>query len=128
MRDTLECVTQYVEAFGTKDFSKVPFDANVTFQGPLLDHPLKGKEAVIEFLTQVTRPMTDLRVKQHIVQGEHACAVIQFRARGMAIEACDYFRVSDNGITEIRVFLGTVPYLFPLLRTGLHLRRMFTRV
>ena len=55
--------------------------------------------------------MSDVRVKQRIVQAEHACAVIQFGARGEVIDACDYFRVSGNGISEIRVFFDPRPIL-----------------
>ena len=127
MPDTLECLTRYIDALRSRDFSNVPFDPDVTFEGPLLGKPLKGKDPVVDFLKQVTERVSDIRVKQHVVQGSHACAVFQFRGGfGMVIEACDYFEVSDKGIAEIRVFFGTVPSLFPLMRIIVRLRRAFS--
>ena len=111
MARTLEWITQYMDAFAEKDFSGVPFDADVTFCGPLLDQPLKGRDAVVPFLNDVAKQMSNVRLNQHVVQDEHACAVIQFEAGGNLIKACDYFRVSTDGISEIRVFFDPRPLL-----------------
>ena len=107
MPNTLECVSGYEEGVRTGDLSIVPFANNVSFNGPILEQPIKGKEAVIGFLTEAAKQMSNFHIKQHIIQGEHACTLIEFEAGDTTIEACDYFRVSEGKISEVRVFFDS---------------------
>ena len=102
MSNTAECAVRYIEGLQANNFTHVPFD------GPVLEQ-LVGRAVVVETLTQVAHQMTDIRVKQQIVQGEHACVLFQFVAAGEVIEVCDYFRVSNGSIVEIRAFFDPRP-------------------
>ena len=108
MLNTAECAVRYIEGLQANNFFHVPFDADVTFDGPVLEQ-LVGRAVVVETLTQVAHQMTDIRVKQQIVQGEHACVLFQFVAAGEVIEVCDYFRVSNGSIVEVRAFFDPRP-------------------
>ncbi len=72
---------------------------------------LSGKAEVAAFLTEASRQMIGFKVKQQIVDGDHACALFQFTAAGTVIEGCDYFRVANGGIAEIRAFFDPRPIL-----------------
>ena len=97
-----------IEGLQAHNFTQVPFDADVTFDGPVLQQ-LVGRAVVVETLTQAAHQMTDIRVKQQTVQQGHACVLFQFVAAGEEIEACDYFRVSNGSIVEIRAFFDPRP-------------------
>ncbi len=74
MLNTEECAVRYIEGLQANNFTDVPFDEDVPFDGPVLQQ-LVGRAVVVEILTQAAHQMTDIRVKQQIVRGStRACS------------------------------------------------------
>ena len=107
MSNTLQCITRYEEGLRTGDISKIPFHDDVSFYGVEMEQPLRSREAVIEFLSEAAKQMSNFRIKQSIVQGQHACALIEFSVGEATIEGCDYFKISDDRISEVRVYFDS---------------------
>ena len=51
----------YIDGYKSGDYGKVPFAADVTFEGPLTNGQILGKPAVQKFLSKVH--VKDVRVK-----------------------------------------------------------------
>ena len=109
MRDELITIVEgYLEGLRKKDLSQVAFDPNVTFEGPL-SPKLIGEHAVVEFLSGLFPAIQDIRVKQHIVEGEYVATVFDFDTTFGVIPVFDCFRVSKGKLKEIRPFYDPRP-------------------
>lgn len=113
MRDEIvSAVESYLHGLKNKDLSNVPFASDVTFESPLSPE-LVGAEAVIEFLTGLFPAIKDIRVKQHIVEGEYAAMRFDFETTFGLIPVFDCFRVTGGKIKQIRPFYDPRPITNP---------------
>jgi hypothetical protein len=107
-----EEVVKPVEAYLTgpknKDLSNVPFAKDVTFESPLSPR-LVGAESVIEFLNGLFPAIKDVRVKQHIVEGEYVATLFDFDTTFGVIPIFDCFRVSGGEIKQISPYYDPRP-------------------
>jgi hypothetical protein len=60
-------VEAYLRGLAGKDISKIPFAANITFEGPRVGK-LIGRNAVVGFLTSILPAVKSVQIKQHIVE------------------------------------------------------------
>src|SRR5260370_16957226 len=67
-------VEAYLRGLSSKDISKVPFAADVTFEGPRVPK-LSGRDAVVGFLTSILPAIKGTQIKQHIVEGEYVATI-----------------------------------------------------
>ena len=96
----------------TKDLSGVAFAPDVTFESPL-SPKLTGEQAVVDFLSGLFQAIKDVRVKQHIVEGEYVATVFDFDTTFGVIPVFDCFRVSNGKLIQIRPFYNPRPITNP---------------
>jgi hypothetical protein len=99
----------YVNGYKTGDWGKVRFAADVTFEGPLKG-PIRGESAVRTFLSSVRAK--EVRVKRQIIDGEFACVLADFETtEGTVVPFCEFFRIKDGEIGEIRPYFDPRPLI-----------------
>ena len=113
MRDELITVVEgYLDGLKKKDLSRVAFAPDVTFESPL-SPKLTGERAVVDFLSGLFPAINDIRVKQHIVEGEYVATVFDFDTTFGVIPVFDCFRVSNGKLIQIRPFYDPRPITNP---------------
>ena len=113
MRDDLIRVVEgYLDGLRKKDLTNVAFAPDVTLEGPL-SPKLTGKQAVVEFLTGMFPAIKDVRVKQHIVEGEYVATLFDFETSFGLIPIFDCFRVSNGQLQQIKPFYDPRPITNP---------------
>ena len=113
MRNKLITIVEgYLDGLRRKDLSQVAFDPHVTFEGPL-SPKLTGERAVVDFLSGLFPAIKDIRVKQHIVEGEYVATVFDFDTTFGVIPVFDCFRVSNGKLIQIRPFYDPRPITNP---------------
>lgn len=109
MRDELiKIVEGYLDGLKNKDLSQVQFDPDVTFESPL-SSKLTGRKAVVDFLSGLFPAIKDIRVKQHIVEGEYVATAFDFDTTFGVIPVFDCFRVSNGKLKQIRPYYDPRP-------------------
>ena len=105
----------YLNGLKQKDLSKAPFAPDVIFEGPLSPDKLHGVESLIEFLSGVLPIVKDVRIKRHIDDGEHVCGLweLETSTPAVIIPVCEYFRVADGLIKEMRPYYDPHPITNP---------------
>ena len=96
-------VDAYLDCFLTKDFSKVRFADDITFEGPRKPK-LVGKQNVIGFLTTILPMIKGIRLKQHIVEGDYVATVFDMETTNGVDHVLDLIQVVDEEIKGIQVF------------------------
>jgi len=96
-------VEAYLQGLAGKDISKVPFAADVTFNGPRVP-PLAGRDAVVGFLTMILPAINDIRIKQHVVEGDYVATVFDMETTEGIDHVFDRIRVADGELKEIHSF------------------------
>ncbi len=105
-------VESYLRGLKDKDLSAVPFAPDVTFESPL-SPKLNGAEAVVQFLTGLFPAIKDVRVKQHIVEGEYVATLFDLDTTFGVIPVFDCFRVAGGLIKQIRPYYDPRPITNP---------------
>jgi hypothetical protein len=99
----------YINGYKTGDYGQVRFAADVTFEGPLKG-PIRGEAPVRTFLSAVRAK--DVRVKRQIIDGQFACVLADFETiEGIVVPFCEYFRIRDGEIAEIRPYFDPRPFI-----------------
>jgi hypothetical protein len=96
-------VETYLRGLAGKDLSKVAFAADVTFEGPRVP-TLAGRDAVVGFLTMILPAIKDVRIRQHIVEGEYVATVFDMETVDGVDHVFDRIRVMDGELKEIHSF------------------------
>ena len=110
--ETVELVNVYMQGLKSGDYSSVKFSSSVSFLGPLHDEPLKGKEAVVAFLTEVSGGMADVRMNKYVIDGSDVCILIDFETKdGTVLPCVDYIKMEADQIVHIRPFFDPRPLL-----------------
>lgn len=106
---TARLLDVYIDGYKTADWGKVRFAADVTFEGPLKG-PIRGESAVRTFLLTVRAK--DVRVKRQVIDGQFACVLADFETReGIVVPFCEFFRIVDGKIAEIRPYFDPRPLI-----------------
>lgn len=108
----IKVVEDYLDGLRRKDLSQIAFAPDVTFESPL-SPKLTGERAVVGFLSGLLPAIKDIRVKQHIVEGEYVATVFDFDTTFGVIPVFDCFRVSDGKLIQIRPFYDPRPITNP---------------
>jgi len=105
-------INDYMDALRDGDYSLVRFSPNVRFLGPLMNSPIEGKSKVVEFLADVSKGVKDIRVRQHIIEGETVCVLIEFETvKGTVLPILDYIQIGEDGISYIQPFFDPRPLI-----------------
>src|SRR6266849_3611678 len=95
-------VEAYLRGLAGKDISKLPFAANITFEGPRVGK-LIGRNAVVGFLTSILPAVKSVQIRQHIVEGDFVATVFEMET----IFGVDH--VFDGELKEIHSFYYPQP-------------------
>ena len=111
----VEAAESYLNGLRRKDLSRVPFAPDVVFQSPLSADKLHGAEALVGFLSGVFPVIKDVRIKRSFADGEHVCVLWELETSTPAavIPVCEYFRVADGLIKELRPYYDPRPLTNP---------------
>jgi len=110
-RDSIaKLLDAYIAGYTTGDYTNVRFAADVTFEGPVTNGKIVGKSALQKFLSNVRAKA--VRVKRQIIDGQVACVLAEFEtAEGIAVPFCEFFRIENGEITEIRPYFDPRPLI-----------------
>ena len=107
---TARLVEAYLSCYKKGGFEKIPFTADVTFEGPLTHGKIVGKPAVQKFLSTVHAK--DIRVARQIIDGQFACVLADFETtEGTIVPFCEFFRIRNGEIAEIRPYFDPRPFI-----------------
>src|SRR5262245_58398517 len=109
----LEAAETYVRALGARDLDAIPFAQDVTFESPLTQGALKGREAVLEFLRGVLPAVRGTSLARSFVNGDEVVCQFDLDTAAGLIPALDYFKVRDGQIREIRPYFDPRPLMGP---------------
>jgi hypothetical protein len=108
-------VESYIHGLGRRDFSRVPFAPDFTYESPLLmatigEPRLIGQQA-IDYLSGLFPVIRGTQVKQHVVEGEYCATVFDFDTIFGTIPVFDRFRVVDGELKLANPFYDPTPIL-----------------
>jgi hypothetical protein len=111
----LAAAESYVLGLQQRDLSQVPLAEEVIFKGPLNDEELRGAAALREFLTGILPLVKNARILRSFAEGEQVCVWWELETNQPAavIPVCEYFRVGDGRLQEIRPFYDPRPLAAP---------------
>jgi limonene-1,2-epoxide hydrolase len=102
----------YREAMMTGEYSNVRFTPDATFLGPLTNGVIVGEAQVKRFLAKVSSGVKDVRVKRHVIDGDFACVIADLETKeGDLVPFCEFFRIKDGRIAEIRPYFDPRPLI-----------------
>jgi glyoxylase I family protein len=109
----LQAVEAYVRALGVRDLAGVRLASDVTFESPLTQGQLNGREAVLQFLQGVLPAVHGTRIARSFVSGDEVACRFDLETTAGVIPVFDYFRVKGGEIREIRPFFDPRPLVAP---------------
>ncbi|QQS48221.1 MAG: nuclear transport factor 2 family protein [Acidobacteriota bacterium] len=113
--DHIAAAESYVLSLRDKDLSRVPLAEDVVFKGPLNADELRGASALREFLNGILPIIKDARINFSFSDGEHVCVLWELETVQPAavIPICEYFRVVDGKLKEVKPFYDPRPITGP---------------
>ncbi len=111
----VEIVEAYLNGLGSKDFSRVPFADDFTYESPLLP-TLVGQQrligqAAVQFLEGLFPEIEGVRIKQHIVEGEYCVSNFDLMTIHGVIPILDRFHVVNGHLKLANPFYDPSPLL-----------------
>ena len=103
-------VEQYLIALKDKDLSLAPFADDINFEDPI-GGKISGAENVKAFLTGFLPAINDVKVIQHISEGEYVVTHWEVDAVFGIIPILEKFRVQNGEITEAIAFFDPKPVI-----------------
>lgn len=109
MRESnIEVVERYLDALRSKDLSRAPLASDVIFSDPLTTEQT-GVEAWQGFVSPILPAFKDVRIKQHIADGDHVVTMWEADTAWGTIPILEYFRIENEQIKEARAFFDPRP-------------------
>lgn len=96
-------VESYLKSLLTKDLADAIFATDITFEGPLMPK-LSGRETILAFLRRILPLIRDIKIKQHITDGDYVATVFDMETVNGVDHVVDVCRVIDGELKEIRAF------------------------
>ncbi len=112
MRESnIKAVELYLEAIRSKDLSRAPIADDIVFVDPLTPDS-KGASEWRAFLTPILPAFKDLRIKQHVAEGDFVATLWEAETIWGIIPVMELFRVEDRLIKEARAYFDPRPIKF----------------
>jgi limonene-1,2-epoxide hydrolase len=108
----VEIVEAYLGALKAKDLSTAPLASDVSFEDPLTPK-LNGKVAVLTFLSNFLPAINDVRIKQHISNGDYVATMWDVDTTFGVIAIFECFRVAGGEIKDAKAFYDPRPITNP---------------
>lgn len=107
----VEIADTYLEALRSKDCTKALLAPDVSLRYPLTPRRLIGKATVTEYMHSVMLAIDDVKIEQHLTDGEYVVTLWSAYTVRATIPVCSVFRISDGLIADIRTYFDTRPLL-----------------
>jgi hypothetical protein len=104
----IKIVESYLDAIRAKDLSTAPVDQEIQFEDPLTT-PGSGIKAWTDFVSGMLPALSDVRVKQHIADGDHVATLWEAHTIWGVITIFEYFRIEQGSIKEAKAFFDPRP-------------------
>jgi glyoxylase I family protein len=105
---SLEVAESYLRGLNKGDLSEVPFSRDLVFESPLTPR-LNGVEPVREFLEGVLPVIKGARILDSIANDDRVVIRFELDTSHGVIPACDFIRIKDGCISEIRPYYDPRP-------------------
>ena len=95
-------IKTYFSAFGTRDFSTVQFSSNIEFLSPISGITMKGRDAVVTFVSGVASRVSQVNILYTAVDFPTASGVWQMTTtKGVQYTLHNFFRLDGEGLAYI---------------------------
>jgi len=108
--DNVRVVETFLNCLKNKDLSDAPVAPDLYFAEPLMGEG-RGAEALKAFVSGFFPALSDVRILQHISDGEHVATLWEIDGIFGTIPVFEMFRVVDGKIAEFRAFYDPRPIL-----------------
>lgn len=109
MRESnIETVERYLDALRSKDLNRAPLAADIFFTDPLVGEGT-GEEAWREFIRPILPALKEVRIKQHVTEGDHVATLWEADTVWGVIPILELFRIEDGRVKEARAFFDPRP-------------------
>ena len=108
--DNIKIVETFLNCLKNKDLSGAPVAEDLYFGEPLMGEG-KGAEALKAFVAGFFPAMSDVRILQHICDGEFVATLWEVDGIFGTIPVFEKFRVRDGKIVEFRAFYDPRPIM-----------------
>ena len=108
--ENIKVVEQYINALKQKDLSIAPFAEEINFENPISGKDT-GAENFRAYLTGFLPAMNDMKIIQHISEGEYIVTHWEIDGIFGIIPILEKFRVQDGKITEAFGYFDPRPVL-----------------
>lgn len=110
IKTNIEAVESYLDALRSKDLSRAPLAPDIAFEDPLVQ-PSTGVEAWQQFVGPMLPAIKDIRVKQHVAEGDYVATLWEADTIWGVIPIFELFRVAKGQITEAKAFFDPRPII-----------------
>lgn len=117
--EAVNAVDAYLRGLARKDLSEVPFAPDVTFESPL-SPPVTGAARVRALLEGMFPAIKDVRVREHITQGDRVATRFDLDTTFGVIPVLDNIHVAGGQLKSIRPFYDPRPLVAPAEAGSLH--------
>lgn len=113
---TQELIQSYYDSLNRKDERwQELYSDNAVFSDASQTLNAKGKEAVIQSFTPFLKGVAGVRIKQLIVSGDTACAVVQYtyqNAKGERMDqaVAEVWETKDSTLTKLTIYFDLTAY------------------
>lgn len=99
----VKIVEDLLRGIKSRDLSQVRFAPDVTLESPLTPR-LEGREAVVKFLTKLAPAVIDIRISQHIVEGDYCATLYDWDTLHGTVSVLARYHVVKGELKSIRTF------------------------
>jgi limonene-1,2-epoxide hydrolase len=108
--ENIKIVEQYINALKQGDLSLAPFADDISFEDPIAGKS-RGAENFKAFLSGFLPAINDVKIIQHICEGEYVATHWEIDAVFGIIPLLEKFRVQNGEITEAIAYFDPRPIL-----------------
>jgi limonene-1,2-epoxide hydrolase len=99
----------YLDAYRSKDPSRVQLATDVTLQYPLSPVKVVGKQNVIDYMRSMMPAFDSVELEHHVAQNDHVVTVWKAHTAWGIISCCTVFRIASGKIAEVRTYFDPRP-------------------
>lgn len=100
--EAVALIESFLDCIVRGELDRLPAAPDLTVQSPLT--PKRDGAAAMEYVKLVSASVTGIRVRQHIVEGEHVASLLDQETVNGPLEVFSKFRIASGRIQDVRVF------------------------
>lgn len=113
---TKDVIQSYYDSLNKKDDKRQElYSEDATFSDASRTLHAEGKAAVIQSFIPFLKAVESLKLKQMIVEGEHACAIVGYtyvnrKGQKMSQDVAEVWEVKDGKLTKLIIYLDLTAF------------------